>query len=151
MILVYDEIKASAGYNTQLARIQDLAPTFLELAKTDQPGPIYEGRPVRAMTGRSLLPMLTGQKEKIYGSEEALGWELFGHRAIRKGDWKLLWADGKNGSNTWQLYNIAEDPREIVDMAPSQPERLQNMIALWEEYSRNNNVILPIGDIGNPN
>jgi len=151
MVLVYDKIKASAGYNTQLARIQDLAPTFLELAETDQPGPIYEGRPVRAMTGRSLLPMLTGQKEKIYGSEEVLGWELFGHRAIRRGDWKLLWADGKNGSNTWQLYNIAEDPREIVDMAPSQPERLQNMIALWEEYSRNNNVILPIGDIGNPN
>ncbi len=151
MVVVYDKIKSVASYNTQVARIQDLAPTFLDLAQIHPPGPTYEGRPVRAMTGRSLLPMLTGREKSVYGPEETLGWELFGHRAIRKGDWKLLWADGKNGSNTWQLYNIEEDPREIVDMAILQPERLQNMITLWEEYSRNNNVILPIGNIGNPN
>ena len=151
MVVVHDKIKSDASYNTQVARIQDLAPTFLDLAQIDPPGPNYEGRPVRTMTGRSLLPMLTGREKSVYGPEDTLGWELFGHRAVRKGDWKLLWADGKNGSNTWQLYNIEEDPREIVDMAALQPERLQNMTTLWEEYSRNNNVILPIGDIGNPN
>ena len=151
MIVVYDEIEARTGYNTALATIQDLAPTFLELAQTAHRGTTYKGRSVRAMTGRSLLPLLTGQTEAVYSEEEALGWELFGHRAVRRGDWKLLWADGKNGSDTWQLYNIAEDPREVVDMAASEPERLQEMIALWEDYSSNNNVILPIGDIGNPN
>ena len=151
MIVVYDGIEASTGYNTALATIQDLAPTFLELAQIEHPGTSYEGRTVRAMTGRSLMPLLTGQTGSVYGDGDALGWELFGHRAVRKGDWKLLWADGKNGSDTWQLYNIAEDPREVVDVAGSERQKLEEMIALWEDYSENNNVILPIGDIGNPN
>ena len=90
MIVVYDGIEASTGYNTALATIQDLAPTFLELAQTEHPGTSYEGRTVRAMTGRSLMPLLTGQTGSVYDEFDALGWELFGHRAVRKGDWKLL-------------------------------------------------------------
>ena len=103
------------------------------------------------MTGRSLLPLMTGRVENAYAQDEALGWELFGHRAIRQGDWKLLWADGRNGSDTWQLYDIANDPREVIDLAESEPARLREMIALWEAYAASNNVILPIGDIGSPN
>ena len=151
MIVVYDGIEVSTDYITAMATIQDLAPTFLELAQTGHPGTSYDGRTVRAMTGRSLVPLLTGQTGSVYDEGDALGWELFGHRAVRKGDWKLLWADGKNGSDTWQLYNIAEDPREVVDLSGSEPRKLEEMIALWEDYSENNNVILPIGDIGNPN
>ena len=151
MIVNYEGHLNAGSFNTAVATIQDLAPTFLELAETSRPGPIYDGRSVRPMTGRSLLPLLTGRAEAAYGQDEALGWELFGHRAIRLGDWKLLWADGKNGSDTWQLYDIAGDPREVVDLAAEEPERLQEMIALWEEYAAANNVILPIGDIGSPN
>ncbi|MEE8248827.1 MAG: sulfatase-like hydrolase/transferase, partial [Gammaproteobacteria bacterium] len=151
-VIVNFEGNPNAGsFNTAVATIQDLAPTFLELAETEQPGTIYAGRTVRPMTGRSLLPLLTGRVDSIYGPDEALGWELFGHRALRRGDWKLLWADGKNGSDTWQLYDIASDPREVVDLAASEPERLEAMIALWEAYAASNNVILPIGDIGSPN
>ena len=151
-VIVNFEGNPNAGsFNTAVATIQDLAPTFLELAETEQPGAIYAGRTVRPMTGRSLLPLLTGRVDSIYGPDEALGWELFGHRALRRGDWKLLWADGKNGSDTWQLYDIASDPREVVDLAASEPERLEAMIALWETYAASNNVILPIGDIGSPN
>jgi len=97
------------------------------------------------------MPLLTGRVKFVYANDEALGWELFGHRALRQGDWKLLWADGKNGSDTWQLYDIGSDPREVVDLAVSEPKRLQEMIVLWEEYAAANNVILPIGDIGSPN
>ena len=103
------------------------------------------------MTGRSMLPLIDGETDRIYGEDEALGWEIFGHRAIRKGDWKILWAEGANGSDTWQLYNLAEDPREVVDLSAEYPEKLAELVMHWEEYSANNQVILPIGDIGNPN
>ncbi len=151
VIINYEGNPNPGSFSTAVATIQDLAPTFLELAQTEHPGPIYAGRTVRPMTGRSLLPLLTGRVDRIYGPDEALGWELFGHRAIRQGDWKILWADGKNGSDTWQLYDIASDPREVVDLAVAEPKKLQEMIVLWEEYAAANNVILPIGDIGNPN
>lgn len=151
MIVNYEGISAAGSFDTAVATIQDLAPTFLELAQTEHPGTIYDGRTVRPMTGRSLMPLLTGRVKFVYANDEALGWELFGHRALRQGDWKLLWADGKNGSDTWQLYDIGSDPREVVDLAVSEPKRLQEMIVLWEEYAAANNVILPIGDIGSPN
>ena len=65
MIVHYDGFEASNGYNRALATIQDLAPTFLELAQTEHPGATYEERPVRAMTGRSLLPLLTGEADAV--------------------------------------------------------------------------------------
>ena len=151
MIVNHEGISGAGSFDTAVATIQDLAPTFLELAQTEHPGTVYDGRTVRPMTGRSLMPLLTGRVKFVYANDEALGWELFGHRALRQGDWKLLWADGKNGSDTWQLYDIGSDPREVVDLAVSEPNRLQEMIVLWEEYAAGNNVILPIGDIGSPN
>ena len=134
-----------------LATIQDVMPTLMDYAEIPNHGANFQGREVYPMTGRSMKPLIEQTEERIYGEDEALGWEIFGHRAIRKGDWKILWADGKNGSDTWQLYNLAEDPREVVDLSDEYPDKLAEMIAHWDEYAANNNVILPIGDIGTPN
>jgi arylsulfatase A-like enzyme len=150
-IVSYPGIDGAGSYVRTPVLIQDLMPTFLELAGTRHPGSRYRGREVYSVRGRSLLPLLRGEIDALYEPEHVFGWELFGHRAVRQGDWKALWADGKNGSDTWQLFNLAEDPREVVDLAAREPEKLQHMIGLWEEYARDNNVILPIGDIGNPN
>ena len=138
-------------FTNTLAMVQDIAPTLLDYAGIEKPKGSYKGQEVYSMTGRSMRQVLEGEDEAIYLPGDALGWELFGHRAIRLGDWKILWSDGKNGSDTWQLFNIAEDPREVVDLATRNPEKLQELLVLWEEYATNNNVILPIGDIGNPN
>ena len=144
-------VAGNGGYTDALATVQDIAPTLLDYIGVEPPGGSYNGREVYSMTGRSIRPLLAGERDTIYTADEALGWELFGHRAIRRGDWKILWADGRNGSDTWQLFNIADDPREVVDLADRYPEKLQELLALWEEYVANNNVILPIGDIGDPN
>lgn len=134
-----------------LATIQDVMPTLMEYAGIENHGSNFQGRDVYPMTGRSMVPLMEGEVDQIYGDDEALGWEIFGHRAIRKGDWKILWADGANGSDTWQLYNLTEDPREIDDLSAEYPEKLAELIAHWDDYAANNQVVLPIGDIGNPN
>jgi hypothetical protein len=38
-----------------------------------------------------------------------------------------------------------------VDLAADYPDKLNELLVLWEEYAANNNVVLPIGDMGNPN
>ncbi len=72
-----------------------------------------------------------------------MGWELFGNRAIRQGDWKLRWQFRPFGTGEWELFNLADDPAERFDLATKSPDKLEDMQGLWAEYVAVNNVILP--------
>ena len=72
---------------------------------------------------------------------------MFGMRAVRKGDYKLLWLIEPFGPNKWQLYNLANDPGETVDLSAKLPDLQNEMIATWNSYSRDTGVILPSKNI----
>jgi arylsulfatase len=140
---------AGAGLNREagsvehgLLHVMDIAPTVLELAGIEVPE-TFEDRPMQRLQGRSWVPMLAGQASSPRTEEDWLGWELWNSRAIRQGDWKLLWQPKPMGEETWALYNLARDPGERVDLAAEEPERVERMVALWNEYVKTNNVILP--------
>lgn len=124
---------------TAFTSVMDVVPTFLELAGTDQPGESFADRTVRPIRGRSWVPWLRGEAEWVYAPDRAFGAELFGGRALRKGDWKLL----DTGDGDWRLFNIARDPGETRDLSSSEPERMASLIEAWEEYAREVGVILP--------
>jgi arylsulfatase A-like enzyme len=50
-----------------------------------------------------------------------VSWELFGMRAVRKGDFKLLQLEKPFGTDGGQLYNLAKDPGETVDLSQEMP------------------------------
>ena len=75
---------------TAFTTVMDIAPTVLELAGVAHPGTAYRGREVAPMRGRSLVPYLSGDAEAVHDADTGTGWELFGRRAIRQGDWKAL-------------------------------------------------------------
>ncbi len=68
---------------------------------------------------------------------------MFGMRAVRKGDYKLLWLIELFGPDNWQLYNLANDPGETADLSEKMPELRNEMIETWNHYSRESGVILP--------
>jgi len=77
---------------------------------------------------------------------------LFGKRAIRQGDWKIIYLpqhEKRHGMipavtpDTWQLYNLADDPSEMHGLSATRSEKLAEMIALWDDYAEQVNVILP--------
>ena len=68
---------------------------------------------------------------------------VFGMRAVRKGDFKLLWLVEPFGPDDWQLYNLANDPGETVDLSEGMPELRTEMIEIWNRYSQETGVILP--------
>ena len=80
----------SGARSDALLSVKDVMPTLLEVAGIDHPGAgMFNGREIVDMQGRSMLPLLTGETDDIREPGDYLGWELFGKRAIRQGNWKI--------------------------------------------------------------
>jgi arylsulfatase len=47
------------------------------------------------------------------------------------------------GSGEAELYDLANDPGESINLAEKEPEVMKQMLGLWDEYQRDNGVILP--------
>lgn len=122
------------------ATVLDVAPTFLQLANMPRPPEEVDGRRMQSLTGASLLPLMTGKEAEVHSSDYVYGIELFNRRMIRQGDWKLLWLNRPWGESDWGLYNLAEDPGEQNDLSQARPEKLAQMLTLWEGYVAANGV-----------
>lgn len=122
------------GITHQFATVMDLAPTILEMAGVKHPAPLYQGRQVVSMRGKSMVPYLTGTASRIHPKDFINGWETCGRAACRKGDWKIVFIPKPKGPERWQLYNLANDPGEIHDLSEREPERLEALIELWDQY-----------------
>ncbi|MCY4153828.1 MAG: arylsulfatase [Gammaproteobacteria bacterium] len=143
----------TATMNDSIITVKDIMPTLLEFAGIEHPGAgTFQGRQVQAMQGRSLLPLLTGARATIREPGDYMGWELFGKQALRQDDWKIIYVPSVPGRDArlpaikpgqWQLYNLADDPAEMNDLAASHPQQLQQMLQLWEQYVAEINFVYP--------
>ena len=75
-----------------------------------------------------------GKAERVRGEDEAVGWELGGRKALRKGDWKIVYANKPWGSGEWELYDLASDRAETRNLAADNPQKLQELLADWKQY-----------------
>ncbi|WP_322015584.1 arylsulfatase [Paraburkholderia sp. J12] len=136
----YAHLARNGSIGGAFATVMDVVPTLLELAGVEHPGTAWRGREIAALKGRSLLPYLSGRAETVHDASHVTGWELFGRRAVRQGDWKAVFIPAPVGSGVWQLYDLARDPGETRDLAPAEPERLQALLEHWETYVEENGV-----------
>jgi arylsulfatase len=83
---------------------------------------------------------------------------MFGSRGIWHEGWKAVTEHGPTSGmsgfdrDTWQLFHTAEDRSEARDLAAENPDKLEELKALWMEEAKANNV-LPLNDLqvlGNP-
>lgn len=125
----------------EFATVMDIAPTLLELAGLSHPGTEYRGRPVAPLRGRSLLPYLKGHRESPHPDDHVTGWELFGQRAIRQGQYKAMFIPAPIGPDTWQLYDLKADPGETVDLAATRPDILARLLRHWDSYVAETGVV----------
>ncbi len=102
-------------------------PTLLELAESEYPRE-FNGNDILPVEGRSLLPIFRGQARS---GHESLSWELFGNRAIRQGDWKLVWGASEK---QWELYDLKADRSETKNLAAEFPKRVTAMARDWEAW-----------------
>ncbi|KZX59239.1 arylsulfatase [Halioglobus sp. HI00S01] len=127
--------------NHAFSFVTDITPTILSLTGVAAPEGRFGGRPVEPMIGRDLKPLLKQEVTRVYGAEDAVGYELAGHAALFQGDYKLLSIRPPLGDGQWRLYDIVRDPGETIDLAAEQPVRLQRMLSAYEVYARDNKVL----------
>jgi arylsulfatase A-like enzyme len=86
------------------------------------------------LDGVNLIPYLTGKAEDR--PHDVLYWRRGDDYGIRKGDWKLLWNDSRDGTGTEriELFNLKDDPGEWKDLAANQPERAQMLQNLFDDW-----------------
>ncbi len=142
-IVHWPGVTTGAVTNHSLVGVMDVLPTILDLANHRHPGSSYQGLEVIEPQGKSLLPIITGNAQAVRTPGEFIGIEHWSSRALIQQDWKLLGLyTALDGRRDWELYNISEDPGETNDLAERNPEKLEEMIALWNEYVELNGVIL---------
>ncbi|MGD9633162.1 MAG: arylsulfatase [Pirellulales bacterium] len=135
-------VQQQGAVNHSVLHVMDITPTFLESAGVEHPSQ-KAGAKVAPPQGKSMRPLLAGQKQATRTVTDWLGWELFGNRAIRQGDWKLLYLlKGAGGTGRWELFNLKDDPAEMHDLSAKYPEKRDEMLKLWDEYVKTNGVIV---------
>ncbi len=105
---------------TSLVRAIDLAPTLLDLASRP---------PLTGATGVSLVPLVRGTASPETAPATAYGETYFPQlfmnwsplRSWREGQWKFIEAP------TLELYDLASDPAETVNLAAREPDRAARM------------------------
>ena len=145
LIIAGEPVRQPGELNRAFAWATDITPTILALSGTALPGDRYAGRPVLPLIGRDLTPLLRGEVERVYGEDDAVGYELTGHGALFQGDYKVVVNQAPLGDGQWRLFNIVEDPGETVDLAATQPALFQRMLSRYQQYQEENGV-LPLPD-----
>lgn len=115
------------------SHIIDIVPTLLETVNLDQEQPIFRKKPLPTdhappFPGLSLMPTFAQDPE----------WEARGlyfhhaqNRAYRLGDWKIVMR--QDNEQRWELFNLSNDRAERNDLSSRFPEKLQQLISLWEK------------------
>jgi arylsulfatase len=107
--------------------VVDIAATIYDISGTEYPAEIA-GPELTPLEGHSFRRVIENggwiRSAPIY-------WEHEGNRAVRLGDWKLV----SEGNTGWELYDVKSDRTELNDLAASNPEVLERMSQMYEDWA----------------
>ena len=120
-------IQARGEISSFTGHLVDLMPTAVELSGAEYPT-VWKGERVLPMEGVSLVPALSGKQTR---DSHPLFWEFSGNHAIRDGEWKLVAERAKE----WELYHIAKDRSETIDLAAERPDLVKQLAKKYDEWA----------------
>lgn len=136
-------IKDKGGIRSQFHHVIDIVPTLLEAVGIPQPNTV-NGIAQAPIEGTSMVYTWDKPHADAPSNRKTQYFEIFGNRAIYHEGWVACttpiatpWNpsapvpdDAINGYN-WELYNLAQDPTQLNDLAKREPQRLRAMQELW--------------------
>jgi arylsulfatase A-like enzyme len=134
--------------SAEVGHVIDLLPTLAEIGGAEIPTERSNGKPLLKPEGRSLAPVLRGQKPAERGT---LYWASLDNRAIRRGDMKLVW---DQNVRRWELYDLSKDRTEMNDLAATKSDLAAELAADWTKWADETGAVRNLGrgyDIGKRN
>jgi arylsulfatase A-like enzyme len=144
-------IADKGGLRTQFSHVIDVAPTVLEAVGLPQPTSV-NGTVQAPIEGTSMLYAFNDAKAAERHTTQYF--EMFGNRAIYDDGWfartihRAPWQTTNLPpltSDVWELYDVRNDFSLTQNLASQQPEKLQQMQALFMKEAEKYHV-LPIDD-----
>lgn len=115
------------GFTSSRCQVADLTPTLLDLAGV--------GFDPDEFHGRSLVPVLSGQADEVYGEKDSFAIEVSGTAALYRGNWKITKTPQPYGDGKWRLYDVAMDPGETEDVSSKHPDVFREMQDAFRVYA----------------
>ena len=168
-----ERITSGGELRTQYCHSIDIVPTILEAIGAEAPATV-RGVAQSEIHGMSFAN--TFDDADAAAKRTTQYFEMFGHRSLYHEGWRAvcpfpgtsfteaLEKDRYFGSpltadvladldaNSWELYNLADDPAENHDLAEAHPDKIQEMIELWyAEADRYDVLPLATGDLARMN
>jgi arylsulfatase A-like enzyme len=151
-------ITARGEVRSQFHHVIDIAPTIYEVCGIEHPA-FVNGIAQSPIQGVSMA--YTFNDAEAPSTRRTQYFEILGNRAIYHDGWiascfhgRLPWIrlagfafDGPQ--ERWELYNIADDFSQAIDLADAYPEKLAELRAIFDEVATEHQVY-PLRDPGSP-
>lgn len=141
--IVYWPGKIKPGISDYPGHFIDVMPTFLDWTGAVYPM-YFRGDTIPALEGESFADVLTGKKS---ARETPIFWQFQNGKAVRKGDFRLVWeshtvitdpvdyAEGPDDrAGHWVLYDMRSDKSELTNVADQYPEQVEALKELYFDW-----------------
>ncbi len=146
LIVYYPKvIKDKGAIRNQYVDVADITPTVYQELKIKLPNEI-KGVKQMPLEGKSFADTFDNSKAQ---GRETQYFENLGQRAIYHDGWKAVTLHKKGDpydKDQWELYHVAVDPSETNNLASTYPQKLKELVILWEKEAKKYNV-LPMSDV----
>ena len=149
-----DRITDTGTVRSQFHHVIDIAPTLLEVIGITEPSAV-NGVPQTDIEGTSMAYTFAAEGAGAPSRRVIQYFEMFGNRGLYHDGWmascrhgRLPWVNVGSADfaeDTWELYHIAEDFSQAVDLAEEHPQKLRELQDLFMAEAARYNV-LPLDD-----
>jgi arylsulfatase len=147
-------IEDTGEVRSQFHHVIDIMPTLMEVVGIKEPTTVH-GVPQRPIEGTSMAYTFLAKNADAPSRRESQYFEMLGHRAMYHDGWmascrhgNLPWETAGTVSfddDVWELYHLAEDFSQAVDLAAEHPDRLADLQTRFTQAAARYDV-LPLDD-----
>ncbi len=139
MIVSGTGVGRSGDIDPAYVTVMDIAPTLIEAAGAEYP----DDGSVRPMVGESMGPFLAGTASQVHDDGYVTVLLHRGQAMVRKGHWKIVTTFAPFDESRFELYDLASDPGETVNLRNEEPEIFAELLGLWRVKRREYGYVLP--------